>query len=162
MSLETTRAMSFVGSRLPKTLHHALVSRAIRLLMSFLDATPIGRIIHRFRSDMEAIDCSLANGLNQMLAPGYLVPGRLLDICLLDRRSVAWMDVLPDPRLHYQDFRLIASALRSSQVAIVGQDWSSLTLVHFMTIEAAAEATAIMDPFQTFNTHHYHNDSAGV
>ncbi|KAF9962636.1 hypothetical protein BGZ72_000056 [Mortierella alpina] len=50
-----------------KTLHERLLSRVLRLPMSFFDTTPMGRIFNRFSSDVSAIDSQLPE-----LLPGFL------------------------------------------------------------------------------------------
>ncbi|KAF9938679.1 hypothetical protein BGZ67_010579 [Mortierella alpina] len=50
-----------------KTLHDRLLTRVLRLPMSFFDTTPMGRILNRFSSDVSAVDSQLPE-----LLPGFL------------------------------------------------------------------------------------------
>ncbi|KAF9292459.1 Multidrug resistance-associated protein 1 [Mortierella alpina] len=50
-----------------KTLHDRLLTRVLRMPMSFFDATPMGRVLNRFSSDVSAVDSQLPE-----LLPGFL------------------------------------------------------------------------------------------
>jgi len=65
------------GIQAARTLHQGLITRVLRLPMSFIDTTPMGRIINRFSSDIEAIDSSLPDELNQMFAFTIIILGTL-------------------------------------------------------------------------------------
>ncbi|KAG0238830.1 hypothetical protein BGX31_003156 [Mortierella sp. GBA43] len=80
------------GIQAAKTLHRALVSRVLRLPMSFFDTTPMGRIIQRFSSDMEAIDSSLPDELNQMFAFSCIILGTL---SLITYSTPAFLIIVP-------------------------------------------------------------------
>ncbi|KAF9984832.1 hypothetical protein BGZ65_012496 [Modicella reniformis] len=52
----TYTAMVLAAIRASKRLHEGLLSKMLRLPMSFFDTTPLGRIVNRFSSDMFSVD----------------------------------------------------------------------------------------------------------
>lgn len=74
--------------------------------MQFFDATPLGRIINRFSSDVYAIDDSLPFQLNIFLAQIYGIMGSLAITCY----SLPWFTICLLP-LGFLYFRIQASVL---------------------------------------------------
>ncbi|KAK3836760.1 MAG: hypothetical protein J3R72DRAFT_200095 [Linnemannia gamsii] len=68
------------GIQASKTIHSRLITRVLRLPMSFFDTTPMGRIVNRFSSDMAAIDSQLPEECNDLLAFSTLIASSLLVI----------------------------------------------------------------------------------
>ncbi|GJJ74129.1 ATP-binding cassette, subfamily C (CFTR/MRP), member 1 [Entomortierella parvispora] len=56
------------GIQAATTLHNRLLTRVLHLPMSFFDTTPMGRIVNRFSGDMEAVDSSLPEECNDLMA----------------------------------------------------------------------------------------------
>ncbi|KAF9115491.1 Multidrug resistance-associated protein 1 [Mortierella sp. AM989] len=56
------------GLRGARTLHNELLTRVLRMPMSFFDTTPMGRIINRFSSDVDAIDSQIPDSLPGLLS----------------------------------------------------------------------------------------------
>ncbi|KAF9120412.1 Canalicular multispecific organic anion transporter 2 [Mortierella sp. 14UC] len=56
------------GIQASKTIHNRLITRVLRLPMSFFDTTPMGRIVNRFSSDLAAIDSQLPEECNDLFA----------------------------------------------------------------------------------------------
>ncbi|KAG0351717.1 hypothetical protein BG005_008781, partial [Podila minutissima] len=56
------------GLRGAKNLHDRLLTRVLRMPISFFDVTPTGRILNRFSSDVTAVDTQLPNELPGLLA----------------------------------------------------------------------------------------------
>ncbi|KAG0204740.1 hypothetical protein BGX28_003401 [Mortierella sp. GBA30] len=75
------RAVEVVcGIRAAKTLHDVLLTRVLRLPMSFFDTTPMGRIVNRFSSDIGAIDGQLPEEFNDLFAFISIIGGTLFVI----------------------------------------------------------------------------------
>ncbi|KAF9200744.1 hypothetical protein BGZ49_009020, partial [Haplosporangium sp. Z 27] len=55
------------GLRGATTLYNRLLSRVLRMPMSFFDTTPMGRIVNRFSSDVAAIDSQIPDSLPGLL-----------------------------------------------------------------------------------------------
>ncbi|KAF9576697.1 hypothetical protein EC968_005470 [Mortierella alpina] len=68
------------GIRASKVLYDRLLTRVLRLPMSFFDTTPMGRIVNRFSSDMNAIDTQLPEEWNDLFAFTSIIGGTLLVI----------------------------------------------------------------------------------
>ncbi|KAF9142619.1 hypothetical protein BGX30_002598, partial [Mortierella sp. GBA39] len=68
------------GIKAARTLHDALLTRILRLPMSFFDTTPQGRIVNRFSSDVGAIDSQLPENYNDMIGFIFHITGTLLII----------------------------------------------------------------------------------
>ncbi|KAF8944053.1 hypothetical protein BGZ47_004716 [Haplosporangium gracile] len=68
------------GIQAARTLHDALLTRILRLPMSFFDTTPQGRIVNRFSSDVGAIDSRLPENYNDMIGFSFHITGTLLII----------------------------------------------------------------------------------
>ncbi|KAF9900251.1 Canalicular multispecific organic anion transporter 2 [Linnemannia zychae] len=68
------------GIQASKTIHNRLITRVLRLPMSFFDTTPTGRIVNRFSSDMAAIDSQLPEECNDLMAFTTLIGASLMVI----------------------------------------------------------------------------------
>ncbi|KAG0273355.1 hypothetical protein BGZ95_010821 [Linnemannia exigua] len=68
------------GIQASTTIHNRLITRVLRLPMSFFDTTPMGRIVNRFSSDMAAIDSQLPEECNDLLSFTTLIAASLLVI----------------------------------------------------------------------------------
>ncbi|KAG0082184.1 hypothetical protein BGZ90_010508 [Linnemannia elongata] len=68
------------GIQAARTLHDALLTRILRLPMSFFDTTPQGRIVNRFSSDVGAIDSQLPENYNDMIGFIFHITATLLII----------------------------------------------------------------------------------
>ncbi|CAO3570392.1 unnamed protein product [Mortierella alpina] len=66
------------GIRASNVLYDRLLTRVLRLPMSFFDTTPMGRIVNRFSSDMNAIDTQLPEEWNDLFAFTSIIAGTLL------------------------------------------------------------------------------------
>ncbi|KAF8929221.1 Multidrug resistance-associated protein 1, partial [Haplosporangium bisporale] len=55
------------GIRASRVLFQRLLVRVLQMPMSFFDTTPLGRIINRLSSDIDAIDTQLPNEMNDLL-----------------------------------------------------------------------------------------------
>ncbi|KAF9968528.1 hypothetical protein BGZ70_002765 [Mortierella alpina] len=65
------------GIRASNVLYDRLLTRVLRLPMSFFDTTPMGRIVNRFSSDMNAIDAQLPEEWNDLFAFTSIIAGTL-------------------------------------------------------------------------------------
>ncbi|KAG0327662.1 hypothetical protein BG004_002731, partial [Podila humilis] len=63
------------GVRASRTLFKRLLNRILQMPMSFFDTTPLGRIINRLSSDVDAIDTQLPNEMNDLLRFFALIGG---------------------------------------------------------------------------------------
>ncbi|KAG0286585.1 Canalicular multispecific organic anion transporter 1, partial [Dissophora globulifera] len=68
------------GIRASKVIYDRLLSRVLRLPMSFFDVTPMGRIVNRFSSDVYAIDNQLPEEWNNLFACTAIISGTLFVI----------------------------------------------------------------------------------
>ncbi|KAF9938432.1 hypothetical protein BGZ67_000203 [Mortierella alpina] len=68
------------GIRASNVLYDRLLTRVLRLPMSFFDTTPMGRIVNRFSSDMNAIDTQLPEEWNDLFAFTSIIGGTLIVI----------------------------------------------------------------------------------
>ncbi|KAF9572383.1 hypothetical protein EC968_009957 [Mortierella alpina] len=68
------------GIRASNVLHDRLLTRVLRLPMSFFDTTPMGRIVNRFSSDVNAIDTQLPEEWNDFLMLSSIIAGTLFVI----------------------------------------------------------------------------------
>ncbi|KAF9920561.1 hypothetical protein FBU30_009579 [Linnemannia zychae] len=68
------------GIRASRTIHDRLITRILRLPMSFFDTTPMGRIVNRFSSDMESIDSQLPEECNDLMAFVTIIGSSLMVI----------------------------------------------------------------------------------
>ncbi|KAG0212688.1 Multidrug resistance-associated protein 1 [Mortierella sp. NVP41] len=99
-----------------KTLHNNLITRVLRLPMSFFDTTPMGRIVNRFSSDMESIDSVLPENCNDLFSFITIIGSSLLVIAY---STPAFLFTFPPLLLAYvwvQDYFIKTSgALRRLQ-----------------------------------------------
>lgn len=65
------------GIRASKIIHDRLLTRILRLPMSFFDVTPMGRIVNRFSSDINSIDVILPEEWNDLFAFMAIIGGTL-------------------------------------------------------------------------------------
>ncbi|GMT07512.1 hypothetical protein PENTCL1PPCAC_29686 [Pristionchus entomophagus] len=56
--------------RASRLLHEGMLETTLHSPMSFLDVTPIGRIINRFGKDIDAVDSALPNSIRSLLVTG--------------------------------------------------------------------------------------------
>ncbi|KAF9276165.1 hypothetical protein BGZ68_010215 [Mortierella alpina] len=68
------------GIRASNVLFDRLLTRVLRLPMSFFDTTPMGRIVNRFSSDMNAIDTQLPDEWNDFFVLTSIIAGTLFVI----------------------------------------------------------------------------------
>ncbi|KAF8928328.1 hypothetical protein BGZ58_009738 [Dissophora ornata] len=68
------------GIRASNVLYDRLLSRVLRLPMSFFDVTPMGRIINRFSSDIHSIDSQLPEEWNDLFSFIAIIGGTLFVI----------------------------------------------------------------------------------
>ncbi|KAG0007560.1 Canalicular multispecific organic anion transporter 1, partial [Entomortierella chlamydospora] len=68
------------GLRASKVIYDRLLTRILRMPMSFFDTTPMGRIVNRFSSDIDAIDTRLPEEWNDLFAFISIIGGTLLVI----------------------------------------------------------------------------------
>ncbi|KAG0288499.1 hypothetical protein BGZ98_004237 [Dissophora globulifera] len=63
------------GIRASKVIYDQLLTRVLRLPMSFFDVTPMGRIVNRFSSDINAIDNQLPEQWNSLFTFTSIIGG---------------------------------------------------------------------------------------
>ncbi|KAF9964056.1 hypothetical protein BGZ70_006999, partial [Mortierella alpina] len=68
--------------RASMVLHNDALERVVRLPMSFFDATPQGRILNRFSSDVAAIDEAVPQGLFNVLVSAVNLIGNLIIVSI--------------------------------------------------------------------------------
>ncbi|KAF9164997.1 Canalicular multispecific organic anion transporter 2 [Actinomortierella ambigua] len=68
------------GLRAAAIVHDGLLSRVLRLPMSFFDTTPQGRVLNRFSSDLEPIDSKLAMSFVTVFTFTFTIVGTILVI----------------------------------------------------------------------------------
>ncbi|KAI7821393.1 P-loop containing nucleoside triphosphate hydrolase protein [Gamsiella multidivaricata] len=68
------------GIRASKVIYDRLLTRVLRLPMSFFDVTPMGRIVNRFSSDIYNIDLQLAEEWNDLFVFISIIGGTLFVI----------------------------------------------------------------------------------
>ncbi|KAG9323042.1 hypothetical protein KVV02_001697 [Mortierella alpina] len=68
------------GIRASNVLYDRLLTRVLRLPMSFFDTTPMGRIVNRFSSDVNAIDAQLPEEWNDFFTLASIIAGTLVVI----------------------------------------------------------------------------------
>ncbi|KAF9182748.1 hypothetical protein BGZ51_004462 [Haplosporangium sp. Z 767] len=73
-------AQVICGIRASKILYDQLLTRVLRLPMSFFDTTPMGRIVNRFSSDIYSIDSQLPEEWVDLFAFGSIIGGTLFVI----------------------------------------------------------------------------------
>ncbi|KAG0062704.1 hypothetical protein BGZ89_010458 [Linnemannia elongata] len=101
------------GIQASRTIHTTLLTRVLRLPMSFFDTTPMGRIVNRFSSDMASIDSSLPEECNDLLAFVTLIGGSLLVIAYSTPAFLVTFPVLVGGYVVLQDYFIKTSgALR--------------------------------------------------
>ncbi|KAG0036336.1 hypothetical protein BGZ82_004362 [Podila clonocystis] len=91
-------------------LFNRLLSRMFRLPMSFFDTTPMGRIVNRFSSDIDAIDEQLPQELNDVFAFMSMIGGALF---LIAYSTPAFLIMIPPLGMVYyfiQDYFIKCSA----------------------------------------------------
>ena len=92
-SLARAFLFAYGGICAAKNVHKRLFGVVMEAKTSFFDATPIGRILNRFSSDLYTVDDSLPFILNIFLARLFAVVGVLV-ICVY---SVPWIVLLLVP-----------------------------------------------------------------
>ncbi|KAG0266802.1 Multidrug resistance-associated protein 1 [Mortierella polycephala] len=73
-------AQVICGIRASTILYDRLLTRVLRLPMSFFDTTPMGRIVNRFSSDIYSIDSQLPQEWADIFAFGSIIGGTLVVI----------------------------------------------------------------------------------
>ncbi|KAF9292451.1 hypothetical protein BGZ68_005134 [Mortierella alpina] len=68
--------------RASTVLHNNALERVVRLPMSFFDATPQGRILNRFSSDIAAVDEEVPQGFFNVLICGFNLVGNLIIVSI--------------------------------------------------------------------------------
>ncbi|KAF9361927.1 Canalicular multispecific organic anion transporter 2, partial [Mortierella sp. AD094] len=68
------------GLSASKTLYDCLLTRVLRMPMSFFDTTPMGRIVNRFSSDINSIDAQLPERSRYLLSFTSIIGGTLFVI----------------------------------------------------------------------------------
>eukprot|EP00762_Andalucia_godoyi_P004436 ANDGO_08139.mRNA.1 ABC transporter C family member 3 len=74
---------SFAGVRAARTLHLEALSRVLRAKMSFVDATPVGRILNRFSKDVDAVDNVLVPSLQAFFNTFMILAAFIIVICVV-------------------------------------------------------------------------------
>ncbi len=72
--------MSFRAS---KNLHRTLTERIFRASMTFIDSTPLGRIITRFSQDVNSLDAEIPTAARQVIYYGASTIGIMILIAIL-------------------------------------------------------------------------------
>lgn len=98
------------GIQASRTIHNTLLTRVLRLPMSFFDTTPMGRIVNRFSSDMAAIDSQLPEECNDLFAFVTLMGGSLLVIAYSTPSFLLAFPVLVVAYVVVQDYFIKTSA----------------------------------------------------
>ncbi|KAG0092364.1 hypothetical protein BGZ93_008357 [Podila epicladia] len=80
------------GLRGAKNLHDRLLTRVLRMPISFFDVTPTGRILNRFSSDVAAVDTQLPNELPGLLGFSTNVIGI---ICVIAYSTPSFLIAVP-------------------------------------------------------------------
>ena len=75
--------------RAGRILHADLIKEVMRAPMSFFDTTPLGRILNRFASDVEAVDEQLGSTLTQLMGTLMNVIGALAAIIAATKGTFA-------------------------------------------------------------------------
>ncbi|KAG0038711.1 Canalicular multispecific organic anion transporter 1, partial [Gryganskiella cystojenkinii] len=97
------------GIQAAKTLHNRLITRVLRLPMSFFDTTPMGRITNRFSGDVESVDSSLPNEFHDLLAFGTKI---LFIVLVVSYSTPIFLLMIPPLALAYyyiQDYFIKSS-----------------------------------------------------
>lgn len=92
-SLARAFLFAYGGICAARNVHEKLIGVVMEARTSFFDATPVGRILNRFSSDLYTVDDSLPFILNIFLARLFAVFGVLV-ICVY---SVPWIVLLLVP-----------------------------------------------------------------
>ncbi|KAF9376144.1 hypothetical protein BGX21_003578, partial [Mortierella sp. AD011] len=80
------------GIRASKTLYDRLMTRVLRMPMSFFDTTPMGRIVNRFSSDMNSIDGQLPEEWNDLITFIAIIGGTL---CVIAYSTPIFLVAIP-------------------------------------------------------------------
>ncbi|KAF9992335.1 Multidrug resistance-associated protein 1, partial [Entomortierella chlamydospora] len=80
------------GIRASKTLYDRLMTRVLRMPMSFFDTTPMGRIVNRFSSDMNSIDGQLPAEWNDLFTFTAIIGGTL---CVIAYSTPIFLVAIP-------------------------------------------------------------------
>ena len=78
-----------VHVRAGRILHASLIKAVMGAPMSFFDTTPLGRILNRFASDVEAVDEQLGSTLTQLMGTLMNVIGALAAIIAATKGTFA-------------------------------------------------------------------------
>ncbi|KAG0088379.1 hypothetical protein BGZ92_006256 [Podila epicladia] len=98
------------GIRASRVLFQKLLKRILQMPMSFFDTTPLGRIINRLSSDIDAIDMQLPNEMNDLLRFLAMIAGTFFVIAY---STPAFLLMIPPMGLVYfliQDHYIRCSA----------------------------------------------------
>ncbi|KAF9140749.1 hypothetical protein BGX30_006056 [Mortierella sp. GBA39] len=98
------------GIQASRTIHSTLLTRVLRLPMSYFDTTPMGRIVNRFSSDMAAIDSQLPEECNDLLSFVAMIGGSLLVIAYSTPTFLVTFPVLVVAYVIVQDYFIKTSA----------------------------------------------------
>ncbi|KAK3750705.1 hypothetical protein QZH41_005748 [Actinostola sp. cb2023] len=120
---------AYGGVKAARVLHQRLLATILAAPVSFFDATPIGRIVNRFSSDMYSIDDSLPFILNIFLAQAYGVAGTIAITCY----GLPWFAVLllPLVLIYYYIQNYYRRTSRTTTVepqAMAAAQWLNLRL----------------------------------
>ncbi|KAF9196347.1 hypothetical protein BGZ50_000749 [Haplosporangium sp. Z 11] len=117
-----------------------LITRILRLPMSFFDTTPMSRIMSRFSSDMEAVGSSLPRGCNGLFVFIPVIGGTLFVIAYSASMSLAMVPSLEFTYYLLQNYFIKISAslkrpyyvFRSPLYQHFSETVSGVSMVHTM------------------------------
>ena len=71
MAIVKILATQLAGLRAARAIHTTLLTRVLHAPSSFFDVTPLGRVINRFTTDIDAVDRSMANTVTGLFQPMF-------------------------------------------------------------------------------------------